>query len=104
MSSQFICVHPPESAFICVPVRQAFEASEGKPLVVQFVGRRLVGAVPVLFLASLVVFAMLHLVPGDPIDSMMGAAAFQGGTVRADLVAQIRQELGLNDPLPVQYA
>src|SRR5215210_6150544 len=68
-----------------------------------FIGRRLGDSIPVLILASIVVFSMLHLVPGDPIDSMMGAAAFQA-TGRQDLVDRIRNELGLNEPLPVQYA
>jgi peptide/nickel transport system permease protein len=70
---------------------------------IRFVGRRLVAAVPVLVLSSLVVFMMLHLVPGDPVDAMIGSAGFQGATNRPDLVAQIRRDLGLNDPLPVQY-
>src|SRR5215216_5157060 len=69
---------------------------------VTFIGRRLAESVPVLILASVVVFSMLHLVPGDPVDAMMGAAAFQSGG-RQDVVEQIRNELGLNDPLPVQY-
>jgi ABC-type dipeptide/oligopeptide/nickel transport system permease component len=68
-----------------------------------FIGRRLLHSVPVLLLASLVVFSMLQLVPGDPIDAMLGASAFQTGSARQDLVDHVRQELGLNDPLPVQY-
>src|SRR5713101_2611524 len=70
---------------------------------IDFVGRRLLQSVPVLLLASLVVFSMLHLVPGDPIDAMLGASAFQTGNVRQDLVDQVRRDLGLNEPLPVQY-
>src|SRR6266851_2602980 len=70
---------------------------------IDFVGRRLLQSVPVLLLASLVVFSLLHLVPGDPIDAMLGAAAFQTGATRQDLVERIRGELGLNEPLPVQY-
>jgi ABC-type dipeptide/oligopeptide/nickel transport system permease component len=69
----------------------------------EFVGRRLLLSLPVLLVASVVVFSMLHLVPGDPIDAMLGAAAFQTGNTRQDLVERIRQDLGLNDPLPVQY-
>ena len=70
-----------------------------------FVGRRLIEAIPVLLLSSLLVFAILHLVPGDPIDAMMGAASFGISTPesQAKLVAEIREQLGLNDPLPVQY-
>src|SRR5258705_12354681 len=72
-------------------------------MLIEFVGRRLLQALPVLVLASVVVFSMLHLVPGDPIDAMMGSAAFQSGGGRQDLVDRIRLELGLNDPLPLQY-
>src|SRR6266850_1481785 len=71
----------------------------------RFVGRRLVEAIPVLLLSSLLVFAILHLVPGDPVDAMMGAASFGISTPesQAKLVAEIRAQLGLNDPLPLQY-
>ena len=70
-----------------------------------FVGRRLIESIPVLILSSLLVFAILHLVPGDPVDAMMGAASFGISTPesQAALVAQIRGQLGLNEPLPVQY-
>ena len=70
-----------------------------------FVGKRIAEAVPVLILSSLLVFAILHLVPGDPVDAMMGAASFGISTPasQAQLVAQIREQLGLNDPLPLQY-
>ena len=70
-----------------------------------FVGRRLVESIPVLILSSLLVFGILHLVPGDPVDAMMGAASFGISTPesQAALVAQIREQLGLNEPLPVQY-
>src|SRR6266536_2948740 len=69
---------------------------------VRFVGRRLIAAIPVLVLSSIVVFSMLHLVPGDPVDAMVGSAAFQSGS-RQDVVDQVRRDLGLNAPLPVQY-
>ncbi len=69
----------------------------------RFVWRRLLSSIPVLFLASLVVFSMLHLVPGDPIDAMMGSAGFQTGASRQETVDRIRAEMGLNDPVRVQY-
>ena len=43
-------------------------------------------------------FAMIHLIPGDPVRGAMGP------TAPADLVAARREALGLNDPLVVQYA
>jgi peptide/nickel transport system permease protein len=42
-------------------------------------------------------FAMIHLVPGDPVRAAMGI------TAPADVVAARREALGLNEPLPVQY-
>jgi len=73
--------------------------------VARFIARRLVDSIPVLLLSSILVFLILHLVPGDPIDAMMGAASFGIGTPesQAKLVADIREQLGLNDPLPLQY-
>jgi len=73
--------------------------------VAKFISQRLVESVPVLLLASLLVFAILHLVPGDPIDAMIGAASFGVGDRAAQerLVASLREQLGLNDPLPLQY-
>ncbi|HEX9437311.1 MAG TPA: ABC transporter permease [Candidatus Limnocylindria bacterium] len=72
----------------------------------KYVAGRLVESIPVLLLASLLVFSILHLIPGDPVDTMLGAAAFGIGdpVEQAKLVAQIRDQLGLNDPFPVQYA
>jgi peptide/nickel transport system permease protein len=61
-----------------------------------FLGR-LAQTLPVLFLASVAVFLVLRLVPGDPADSIAGEDATPAE------VQQIRVELGLTDPLPVQY-
>ncbi len=71
----------------------------------KFVGTRLMEAIPVLILSSILVFSILHLIPGDPIDAMLGAAAAGISTpeAQAKLVAQVREQLGLNDPLPIQY-
>ena len=64
------------------------------PLVLQ----RLAATVPVLLLVTAGVFALLHLTPGDPIDAMMAES------VDATAKASLRAELGLDQPLPVQYA
>ncbi|HTU03271.1 MAG TPA: ABC transporter permease [Candidatus Sulfotelmatobacter sp.] len=62
--------------------------------------RRLVYFVPVIFLVTVVVFAITMLLPGDP------ALAFLGEANIRDQVAYdaMRKELGLDRPLPVQYA
>jgi peptide/nickel transport system permease protein len=58
---------------------------------------RLAQAIPVLVLASMAVFLVLRLVPGDPADALAGEDASPAE------VDAIREELGLKDPLPVQY-
>jgi peptide/nickel transport system permease protein len=60
--------------------------------------RRLLLLVPVLLGVSMVVFLVLHLSPGDPAEIMLGSQASQ-----AD-VARLRADLGLDEPLPLQYA
>jgi peptide/nickel transport system permease protein len=59
--------------------------------------RRLVATVPVLILVTAGVFALLHMTPGDPIDAMMGES--QDAVAKAAL----RAELGLDQPIAVQY-
>lgn len=60
--------------------------------------RRLPSALLVLLLASFLAFAVLRLVPGDP------AAVLAGPDASAETEAAIRARLGLDDPLPAQYA
>lgn len=62
-----------------------------------YVIRRLVQAIPVLVLASIAVFLILRLIPGDPADTIAGENA------TPEEVEAIREQLGLNDPIPVQY-
>ena len=64
-----------------------------------YIARRLVALVPVLFFVSLVTFAVNLLLPGDP------ALAYIGETNINDKVMYqaVRQELGLDQPIPIQY-
>ncbi len=62
--------------------------------------RRLLGAVPLLLFVSVTVFALLQAAPGGPTGAYMRRGA---GLSTADL-ARLEQELGLNDPVHVQYA
>jgi len=59
--------------------------------------RRIVLLVPVLFGLSVLVFLLLHLAPGDPVIAQIGLHP------TAETVERLRRELGLDDPLPVQY-
>ncbi|SDL56083.1 ABC transporter permease [Paracoccus chinensis] len=59
--------------------------------------RRIVGAIPTILLISVFVFALQKLLPGDPVLAMAGEERDPVA------LAAIREQLGLNDPLPVQY-
>jgi peptide/nickel transport system permease protein len=59
--------------------------------------RRLLSLIPVVFGVSVLVFLIIHLTPGDPARIMMGAAA------RPEDVEILRHELGLDQPIHVQY-
>ncbi len=65
----------------------------------KYVLRRLILLLPTLFGMSLLIFAMLRLLPGDIVDMMTG------GDLAADNEARrkLRESLGLADPLPIQY-
>ena len=62
-----------------------------------YVARRLVESVLILVGISLVTFVLLYLVPADPARQIAGRSA------TAETVANIREQLGLNDPFFVQY-
>ena len=62
-----------------------------------YVGRRLLLAIPTLIGASIIVFAMVHLAPGDPIAAVMPIDAS-----KADIEAA-KKAYGFDKPLPVQY-
>lgn len=63
-----------------------------------YIARRLLQAVPVLFLSSIGVFLFIHIVPGDPAVTMAGINATPGQ------VAALRHRFGLDQPLLTQYA
>lgn len=62
-----------------------------------YVCRRLLQLVPTLLIILVVVFTLVHLLPGDPASAMLGDRALDSD------VARINRELGLDRPLPVQF-
>src|SRR5262249_58718418 len=61
------------------------------------VGRRLLHAIPTLLGASIIVFAMVHLAPGDPIAAVMPVDASK------EQIDEAKKAYGFDKPLPVQY-
>lgn len=64
--------------------------------------RRLLFGLPTLVGISVIIFVVLRVLPGDPLVAMFGAEGFQ--KLSAADRARIMSDLGLDDPLPVQYA
>jgi len=63
-----------------------------------FILRRLLLAIPTLLGVLIVAFLLLYVAPGDPVMAMVGERADEA------TIARLRQELRLDDPLPVQFA
>ena len=64
---------------------------------IKYIIRRLLQTIPVLIGVSILVFSLMHLIPGDAAQIMAGEAASE------ETVEQLREKLGLNEPLYVQY-
>ncbi|WP_029040491.1 ABC transporter permease [Cucumibacter marinus] len=60
--------------------------------------KRLLTLIPTLFAASVLVFAFIHLIPGDPV------AVLLGDTATPEEIAALSAEMGLDEPIYIQYA
>lgn len=63
-----------------------------------YIRKRLLLMIVVLFGVTVVIFSMVHLIPGDPAFLILGDRATEAKA------AELRHQLGLDQPLPVQYA
>lgn len=64
---------------------------------IKFIIKRLIALIPVLIGVSLLVFFILDLAPGDPAKTILGE------TARPEDIAQLREDMGLDDPFFVRY-
>jgi len=69
--------------------------------VTRYIGQRLSALLPVLLLVSTVVFTIMHVVPGDPVQLMLAGA--EAGSVTPERMAELRKSMGLDQPLYIQY-
>jgi len=63
-----------------------------------YIAKRVLATIPVMLIVAVFVFLMLRLAPGDP------AAVIAGDYATTEDVERIREQLGLNEPIPVQLA
>src|SRR5215212_5973736 len=64
----------------------------------RYLAGRIVTMIPVLLIVSVLVFLMIRLIPGDPVRVMLAESG-----ASAERIELVRKQLGLDDPLPVQY-
>ena len=62
-----------------------------------YIIRRLLLLIPVLLMVGVIVFTLMHLTPGDPASVMLGRDATE------EQKEALRERLGLNEPVPVQF-
>ena len=62
--------------------------------------RRLATSIPTVFVSTILVFALRYLLPGGPVEAMLGGGT---GQYTSSQIAAIEARLGLNAPVPVQY-
>lgn len=77
--------------------RHAYHRRRTAGNMTRYILRRLLQTLPVLWGASLIIFILIRLIPGDPATVMLGSDA------TPEAVAALREQLGLNEPIPVQY-
>lgn len=65
-----------------------------------YIIRRLILLIPTFFLISIIIFTLIHLAPGDPITIMFASSR---KAVSPEIIASVRKELGLDQPIPIQY-
>ncbi|MFW5986494.1 MAG: ABC transporter permease, partial [Halanaerobiales bacterium] len=62
-----------------------------------YIIKRLLALIPIIIGVALIVFLIIHLIPGDPAQTMLG----ERGT--PEKLEQLRESMGLNDPLYIQF-
>ena len=64
---------------------------------VKYIVKRILSAIPLMFVVTLIIFLMLQVLPGNPITIMMGEKASEA------VIQRVTEEMGLNDPVLVRF-
>ena len=64
---------------------------------INYIIKRLLALIPILIGVAVIVFLIVHLIPGGPAQTMLGERATD------EALQRLREQMGLNDPLPVQF-
>lgn len=64
----------------------------------KFIGKRILQAIPMLLATSIIIYALLQAMPGDPLDMYL-----ENPNASLEAIEAIKEAHGLNDPVPIQY-
>src|SRR5436305_11170927 len=84
------------SRFCSAPLHAALRPGNGSAML-NFLGKRIVQLIPTLFFVSVLIFSLQQLLPGDP------ALVMAGEERDPAVIAQIRAQYRLDQPIPIQY-
>ena len=80
--------------------RPSLPLPEAQPAVTTYIIRRILQMPVVALMVTFALFIIMHMLPGDPIYAMIGESE---ASLDQEAIAELRQELGLDDPVIVQY-
>ena len=66
----------------------------------KYIIRRILISIPMLILVTMIIFLLANLMPGDAAMAMFAGGE---GSITAEAIEQQRENMGLNDPIPVRY-
>ena len=69
-----------------------------------YIARRLLLAIPTILIVTMLTTVSIRLIPGDAIDILVGQMDLSGKENREELRQKLAEQLGLDDPIPIQYA
>jgi peptide/nickel transport system permease protein len=72
-------------------------------MLARYIIQRLLQLIPVLFLVSVIVFLIVRIIPGDPVLVILGVDSEGSSTYTEEQYQALRHELGLDQPIAVQY-
>lgn len=67
----------------------------------QLIRTRVLEAIPLLLILSVISFTMIRALPGDPVEALIGESTRD---ISREELSYLRKEFGLDDPLPIQYS
>jgi peptide/nickel transport system permease protein len=72
-------------------------------MIARYAAQRFVQMIPTVLLISALVFGLILIIPGDPVMAMLGYVTEDRSRVSPEVYARMRERLGLDDPIHVQY-